>query len=72
MLTKIEGNCQYKDCDQLAKFIASGRRVHQTEPSKGAYDVGFFCYEHSEIVSEYDSPEYIVVCPNCSCQFGVN
>jgi hypothetical protein len=68
MIIKIEGNCQYEDCDKPATCIAQGRSYSW---SKG-HDLGLYCEHHADIVSDENSPEYQVDCPNCGCLFGVN
>ena len=30
------------------------------------------CNEHRSGILHADSPEYLVDCPNCGCEFGVN
>lgn len=30
------------------------------------------CDEHIHTIAENDGPEYIVSCPACGCEFGVN
>jgi hypothetical protein len=34
--------------------------------------IEFVCDLHAVIVADAESPEYVVDCPNCKCQFGVN
>lgn len=55
--------CEYKGCDRDAEYIAYSRYLRQ---------VGVYCDWHTTRVTDEDSPEYEVDCPNCGCNFGVN
>lgn len=55
--------CEYPDC----KRAASGE-AYDREQSR----VMRVCMQHSEIVADRGSPEYLVSCPRCGCHFGVN
>ena len=30
------------------------------------------CERCADLIADRDRPEYIVICPNCACHFGVN
>ena len=62
VIAKIEGKCQFEDCDRPAEVIASGR-IH---------GLGCYCEPHATVVLDEENPEYTAGCPNCGCQFGVN
>ena len=72
IITKIKGNCQYEGCDKPAEFIASGKEGGYRRDGEVRHGVGLFCKEHTAIVADEGSPEYIDECPNCHCVFGVN
>ncbi len=69
MITKIEGKCQYEDCDMDATYMAKGRSDHS---GGGHPTINVYCYTHATIVADEQNPEYIDNCPNCGCMFGVN
>jgi len=69
-IIKIEGKCQYEECDKPATHIASGRKTY--DHKGGHSEPNFYCEEHAEVVTEERFPEYVVNCPNCGCMFGVN
>lgn len=56
--------CKYEGCDKRAETLACGRGKHPTTQ--------MYCYEHARDVSYEGYPEYVVTCPNCDCDFGVN
>lgn len=51
-------------CSRRAVAIASGRG----SLSKPAC----YCAEHAEIIENDGKPEYVAVCPNCKCSFGIS
>jgi hypothetical protein len=78
MITLIEGTCQYRQdrgqddpitgehhpdivtCDRPATHFAADN----------GDAMGCYCEEHAEVVGQ-GSAEYLAVCPNCRCHFGV-
>lgn len=64
--------CEYEDCNELAEFLACGRKDRYGGEGGGRPGVGVYCGFHSRYVMEEGMPEYTVGCPNCDCGFGVN
>lgn len=58
--------CAYEDCEKEATDLACGRG------ERGHPKPKMYCHAHADKVSDEECPEYIVICPNCNCQFGVN
>lgn len=71
-LTPDGKKCSYEGCDQPATDVAEGRNRSYTASPDGHPGVAAYCDAHARLVAEEGSPEYEVVCPNCSCRFGVN
>ena len=66
-IVEINGKiCEYDGCGNPATSIAENEK--RGRPSV----IGFYCEQHTSEVSDYNSPEYSVSCPNCGCRFGVN
>lgn len=70
MITRIEGRCQYEDCEEPATYIASGRKRYGED--NGHPNPGVYCDAHANVVEDEGNPEYRDTCPNCGCRFGVN
>ncbi len=68
VITKIEGKCQWDECEQSATTIAAGRRGIDRD----GHPLGLYCDAHADIVIDEGFPEYHDSCPNCGCRFGVN
>lgn len=62
-----DSKCEYSidglSCQDNASYI-----VYDREQAK----VLLLCEGHAEIVEYSFHSEYVVFCPNCNCQFGVN
>jgi hypothetical protein len=63
MIIKVEGKCQFEECEKPATHLASGR-MHN--------GVACYCEAHAETVADERNPEYVAYCPNCNCMFGIN
>jgi hypothetical protein len=70
-IVKVEGKCQYGDCDQDATDIACGRKDWHSGIA-GHPEPAVYCNKHARDVAFENSPEYIEDCPNCGCKFGIN
>ncbi len=65
--------CAYKDCEKEGTSLACGRdRSWQGSDLISHPLPDFYCDAHAGAVEDEGCPEYTVVCPNCSCRFGVN
>ena len=58
-------NCQYPGCPEEA----SVKVLVDTESIRGLRD---YCDAHAEQAAAESGSEYVITCPNCQCQFGVN
>jgi len=63
MRKKIEGKCQFDECDNDATSM---------EVSRDTGTVGVYCDYHAELIQEQGCSEYHLVCPNCNCGIRVN
>jgi hypothetical protein len=63
-------DCEFDGCGEPATDLAKGRRHFSGNP--GHPRVGNYCTKHADVVADEGDPEYVVDCPNCGCQFGVN
>ena len=57
----VSGGCHYDGCEKEGKHVTADQKK-----------TGFYCEEHAILVAKENYPEYIVLCPNCGCRFGVN
>lgn len=64
-IKKLEPNqtCEWLNCNEPAEYVTFYRVDNK---------LMCLCNEHSTIALEQDNPEYLALCPNCKCQFGVN
>jgi len=71
MIIEIPKNapCQFPGCSEAATVIACGKDCGD---GKGHPKVQVYCAFHSAVVVDELHPQYVGICPNCECIFGVN
>jgi len=55
--------CEYKGCKRIADSIVYDRIANK---------VLLCCGPHADQVADFGAPEYIDICQNCGCQWGIN
>lgn len=61
--------CRFEDCNKEATTFACERNYL----GKIGHEVAaWYCEKHAYVVTGEGHPEYVVDCPACGCQFGVN
>lgn len=65
MVVKLESDskCEWPRCKEAGEVVAYGDDFEQ---------IWLLCRCHANLVLNAPGPEYVVDCPNCGCEFGVN
>ena len=66
-MSKKPKHCEYPGCTEKERQLTLNRG-DWGDGSK----LQWYCLTHADEIVAKGNPEYIVGCPNCNCQFGVN